>query len=59
MGLQEVAGLPREIRNQRNEARYNDLLRRQMLASNFLLGPFGRLTSPGTTQHTVNSGGGK
>jgi hypothetical protein len=59
LGLQGVAALPREIRVQRQEARYNDLLRRQGRASNFLLGPFGRLTSPGQTQHTVNTGGGK
>jgi hypothetical protein len=61
VGLQGIAGMPRDIRNQRGQAGYQEVLRRQDLASNFLLGPFGKLTQPGqtTTSRQVNTGGGK
>lgn len=59
VGLQGILGMPREIRGQRGQAGYTEQLRLQDLASSFLLGPFGQLAQPGSTQRVVNTGGGK
>lgn len=59
VGLQGIVGMPRDIRNMAGQAGYNEQLRLQELASSFLLGPFGQLARPGSSQHTVNTGGGK
>jgi hypothetical protein len=59
VGLQGIAGMPREIMDRRGQAVYQDLLRRQGLASNLMLDPFGRLSQPGQTSKVVNTGGGK
>lgn len=59
VGLQGIVGIPREIRGQRGQAGYTEQLRLQDLASSFLLGPFGQLAQPGSTQRVVNTGGGK